>query len=121
MKKDFVKIDGFRYPKESVLTNFTENDYLDQYRDLKCFYQEYVGEQLMNPFISYTDMKNKYPIQVIDLRHQIDHISPKKIQVFEEYKNDPVYVNKRLYFILFRHKQIEMISDGSKFIEVKVI
>ena len=119
--KYFVEIDGFGYPKESVITNFTENDYLDQYRDLKSFYQEYVGEQLMNPFISYTDMKNKYPIQVIDLKHPIDHISPKKIQLFQEYKNDPVYANKRLYVILIRHKQIEMISDGNKFIEFKVI
>ena len=119
--KYFVEIDGYRYPKESVTTNFSENDYLDQYRDLKSFYQEYVGEQLMNPFISYIDMKNKYPIQVIDLRHQIDHISPKKIQLFEEYKNDPVYDNKRLYVILIRHKQIEMISDGKKFIDIRII
>ena len=117
----FVEIDGYRYPKESVITNFGENDYLDQYRDLKSFYQEYVGEELMNPFISYIDMTNKYPIQVINLRHQIDHISPKKFQLFEEYKNDPVYAHKRLYVILIRHKQIEMISDGNKFIEVKVI
>ena len=29
VKKCFVEIDGFRNPKESVLTNFTENDYLD--------------------------------------------------------------------------------------------
>ena len=121
VKKYFAEIDGYRYPKESVITNFTENDYLDQYRDLKSFQEEYVGEQLMNPFISYTDMKNKYPIQVIDLRHQIDHISPKKIQLFEEYKNDPVYANKSLYVILIRHKQIEMISDGNKFIDIKVI
>ena len=84
VKKKFVEIDGYRYPKESVLTKFIENDYLDQYRDLKSFYREYVGEQLMNSFISYTDMKNKYPIQVFDLRHQIDHISPKKIHLFEE-------------------------------------
>ena len=121
VEKYFVEVDGYRYPKESVITNFTENDYLDQYRDLKIFYQEYVGEQLMNPFISYTDMKNKYPIQVIDLRHQIDHISPKKIQLFEEYKKDPVYESKSLYVILIRHKQIEMISDGNKFIDIRII
>ena len=113
----FAEVDGFRYPKESVLTNFSENYYLDQYRDLKSFYQEYVGEELMSPFISYTDMKNKYPIQVIDLRHQIDHITPKKIQLFEEYKNDPVNANKRSYVILISNKHIEMISDGNKFIE----
>ena len=32
----------------------------------------------MTPFISYTDMKTKYPIEVIDLRHQPDQITPKK-------------------------------------------
>ena len=121
VKKDFAEIDGYRYPKDSVLTNFTEIAYLDEYKDLQNFYHDYVGEQLMSAFISYTDLKDKYPIQVIDLRHQIDHLSPKKIQLFEEYKNDPVYANKRLYVILTRHKQIEMISDGNKFIEVKVI
>ena len=67
VEKYFVEIDGFRYPKEAVTTNFSENNYLDQYRNLKSFYQEYVGEVLMTPFISYIDMKNKYPIQVIDL------------------------------------------------------
>ena len=36
----------------------------------------------MTPFISYTDMKTKYPIEVIDLRHQSNHITPKKIQLF---------------------------------------
>ena len=34
-------------------------------------------------------MKNKYPIQVIDLRFQADLITPKKIQLFEEYRPDP--------------------------------
>ena len=121
MKKYFFEIDGFRYPKESVITNFSENDFLDQYRDLKSFYQEYVGEPLMSPFISYIDMKTKYPIQIQDLRHQIDHITPKKIQLFEEYKNDPVYANKRLYVILIRHKQTKMTSNGDKIIEVNVI
>ena len=38
----------------------------------------------MSPFKSYIDMKNKYPIQVIDIQRQIGHISPKKIQLFED-------------------------------------
>ena len=50
--KYFVEIDGYRYPKESVITNFSENDYLDQCGDLKSFYREYIGEELMNPIIS---------------------------------------------------------------------
>ena len=32
----------------------------------------------MTPFISYPDMKTKNPIETLDLRHQLDHITPKK-------------------------------------------
>ena len=90
VEKYFAEIDGYRYPKDADLKNFPENDYIDQYRDLKLFYKEYVGEELMNPFISYIDMKNKYPIQVIDLGHQVDHITGTQIQLFEEYNTDSV-------------------------------
>ena len=38
----------------------------------------------MNPFISYPDMKTKYPIEKIDLGHQLDHITPKKINYFKK-------------------------------------
>ena len=57
VKKYFAEIDGYRYPIESVITNFTENDYLDQYRVLKIFNREYIGEELMLPFIKYTDIQ----------------------------------------------------------------
>ena len=117
--KHFVEIDGQRYPRDSVLINYPENDYIDQYRDLKLFYKEYVGQELLNPFISYPDKKDKHPIQVIDLRFQADHITPKKLQLFEEYRADPA--NARLYVILIRRREIEFISDGNKLIEVKVI
>ena len=117
--KYFVEIDGVRYPKDGIIKNFEENSYLDQYRDLKLFYKEYVGEELLQPYISYPDMKYLYPIQLTDLRHQVDHITPKKIQLFEEFSEDPA--NERLFIILVRHRQIEMISDGNKIIEVKVI
>ena len=117
--KYFVEIDGVRYPKDGVLINFEENSYLDQYRDLKLFYKEYVGEDFMQPYFTYSDMKYLYPIQITDLRHQVDHITPKKIQLFQEFSEDPT--NERLFIILIRHRQIEMISDGNKIIEVKVI
>ena len=117
--KYFVEIDGVRHPKDGVLTNFGENSYLDQYRDLKLFYKEYVGEELLQPYITYPEMKYHYPIQITDLRHQVDHITPKKIQLFEEMDNDPD--NERLFIILVRHRRVEMISDGNKIIEVKVI
>ena len=101
------------------MVNFAENNYLEQYRDLKLFYKEYVGEPMLNPIITYDKMKKYYPIQIIDLRFQVDHISPKKIRLFEEYDNNPV--NTNLYVILIKHREIKMISDGNKIIGVEVV
>ena len=59
VREYFVEIDGNRYPRDAVLTNYDLNDYLDQYKDVKLFHEEDIGEELINPFISYPDMKNK--------------------------------------------------------------
>ena len=61
-------------------------------------------------------MKTKYPIEKIDLRHQLDHITPKKTQVFQEYGADPD--NAQLFSIVVRRREIELFSDGNKLIEV---
>ena len=66
-----------------------KNDYIEQYKDLKLSFKEYVGEEKMTPFIPYPDMKTKYSIEVIDLRRQSDHLTPKKFQLFHEYSADP--------------------------------
>ena len=88
-----------------MLLNYEQNDYIEQYKDLKLFFKEYIGEELMTPFISYTDMKTKYPIGITDLRHQSDHITPKKIQIFMDYDGDPQ--NARFHLILIRRREIE--------------
>ena len=119
LQKSYVEIDSVGYPRDSVLVNYEQNDYIEPYKDLKLFLKEYIGEQLMSPFISYPDKKTEYPIQIIDLRHQSDHISPKKIQLFQEYSADPA--NAKFYLILIRRREIELISDGNILIEVKVI
>ena len=45
----------------------------------------------------------------------------KKYQLFEELNTDPDNVNARLFVLLVRHRQVEMISDGNKKLESKVI
>ena len=119
VRKYYSEIDGIRYPKNPVIVNFEENNYLEQYKDLKLFYKEYVGDPLLSPIITYDKMKDYYPIQIIDLRFQVDHISPKKIRLFEEY--DPNPTNTNLYVILIKHREIKMISDGNKIISVEVV
>ena len=73
----------------------------------------------MSPFISYPDMKTKYPIEILDLRHQSDLITPKKFQLLQEYSADPE--NANFFQIIIRRRELELISDGNKLIEVKVI
>ena len=64
-------------------------------------------------------MKNYYPIQIIDLRFQVDHISPNKIRLFQEYDDNPT--NTNLYTTLIKHREIKMISDGNKIIGDEVV
>ena len=63
-------------------------------------------------------METKNPFEIFDLRHQSDHITPKKNQLFMEYDADPE--NARFCLILIRRRELELISDGNKLIEVKV-
>ena len=99
-----VEIDGQRYSRDSVLINYEENDYIQQNKDLKLFWIEYIGEPIFNRLMSYTDMKTKYPIEIVDLRHQSDHITPKKIQVFHENGTDPD--NGILFLIIIRRRKL---------------
>ena len=115
LRKYYNEIDGQRYPRDSSLMNYEQIDYIEQYKDLKLYFEEYIGEQLLSPFITYPDMKTKYPIEIIDLRHQSDRITPKKIQLFLEYGADPE--NASFFLIIIRRREIELISDGNKLIQ----
>ena len=64
---------------------------------------------MLNPFISYPDTETKHPIGIIDLKNQLDHITPKTIQLFRKYGTDPD--NARLFLVLNRQREIELISD----------
>ena len=64
-------------------------------------------------------MNGKYPIEVIELRYKFFNAAPKKIQFFEDYRKDRA--NARLFGIIIRHGQIEVISVGINITEIKVI
>ena len=57
-------------------------------------------------------MKKFYLFQVIDLRFQVDQISPKEIQFCEEYRNDPA--KARIFVIIIRHRDFKMVFDWKK-------
>ena len=105
-KNIFYEVNDQRYPKDAVITDYTEYDRLDQNRDPKNFYKEYVGEELLTTLITYPIMKNFYHIQVIDLRFQVNPNNPEKLKLFEEHQNDPA--KARLCNILITHGKIEM-------------
>ena len=78
LRKSYVEIDSVRYPRDGILVNYEENAYIQQYRDLKLFLKEYIGEPILSFLISCPDMKTKYLFEIKDLRHQSDLITPKK-------------------------------------------
>ena len=81
LRKNHVEIDSLRYPRDSLIINYEENDYIEQYKYLKLVFKECFGEPILNPFLSYPDMKTEHSIRIIDLRHQPDHVTPKKSAV----------------------------------------
>ena len=118
LQKYYVEILSIRCPRDSVNVNYEQSKYIESLKDLKLFFKEYIGEDMMTPFISHTDMKTKYPIQIVDFGHQSDHITPKEIQLFQEHSADPQ--KAKFYLIVIRRREIELISDGNTLIEVKV-
>ena len=58
-------------------------------------------------------MKNIYPIQVIDLRLQVDHVNPKKNQLFDEHRGDPdkAQIDARSITKKIRRRELK-IEDG---------
>ena len=101
------------------LKNYSENKCLDQYRDFNSFYIEYLGESFLNPVISFPVIKTFYPIQVIDLRFQIDYITPKSIRLFGEYET--ALKHTTFYVILMEHKEIKMVSYGNKITGIELV
>ena len=43
-----------RYTRDGI--DYASNGYVEQYRDPNLLYKEYVGEELLNLSLSYTDM-----------------------------------------------------------------
>ena len=109
MRKHHIDIDGNRYPKDSITVDYGLNDYVDQYRDLNLFYRDYGGEEIPNPFISYPDMKNKYPLQLIDPIFQVDQINLYTMGIFVEHRG--AINNGGLFIILIRHREITNQND----------
>ena len=115
VRKYPVHIDGVRYPRDGVSIHYASNDYVHQKRDLKMFYKEHAGGELLSPPINYTDLKIKYPIQDKDLRFPIDHINSKRTHLFEDYRG--TITNARLFLISIRQPKLKMISDGNKIVK----
>ena len=81
--------------------------------------RKYVGEPLLNPPVSYPHMKTNLFIELIGLRHQPDHRTAKKTQLVQENGTDPD--KSKFFLILVRRREKELIRDGDKIIEGKVI
>ena len=53
VRKNFVDIDGIRYPRDGGIVVFATNDYFDPNRDLIKIYKGHAGEEQLNACIIY--------------------------------------------------------------------
>ena len=58
---------------------------LEKCKDLKFFLKKIYRRTNFISFYIISRYENKKLIEMIDLRHQLDHITLKKIQLFQEY------------------------------------
>ena len=67
-------------------------------------------------------MKKCYPIQVIDIRFEVDHANRRKIQFCEEHRGDPkkAHIKARFFTFLIRHIELKIFPDGNENNENKV-
>ena len=61
MKKYYVENDGIRYPKDPIMINYRDNNYLNQIRGLKLVKEENAGDQKLPP-ITLSDKKRRHNI-----------------------------------------------------------
>ena len=71
------------------MTYYPENNYLNQYGDQRLFCKVYFGDQILSLIIKHEKVKTHYPKQVIDVRFQVDYVTPKKYRPFEKHHTDP--------------------------------
>ena len=64
-------------------------------------------------------MKSSYPIQVLVLGLQVDHINPQTKKLFEEERADPACAS--LFVVMIRHRESKMIAAGKKLTKFKRI
>ena len=97
VKNYYSEFDGIHYLKGTIMINYNENIYLNQYRERQTCCKEFFGEHLLSPFITYDKIKTYYPIKIVDLRFKVDYETPKKIRLFEE--NDEIPTNTNSHVI----------------------
>ena len=64
-------------------------------------------------------MKDIYPMQLIFLAFQVDHINPTKTQLHKNYRGYTIFA--RRFTMLISYREIEMISGGNKNNDVTVL
>ena len=89
-----VKSDGIRQPKDLIMTNYP-------------------------PILTYDKKNIYYSLQVIGLKFQMDYVTPKKINSFEENDEDPI--DTSLYAIVKKCRENIMVFDGKKISGVEFI
>ena len=73
---------------------------------------------MLSSIIKFDKMRTYYPLQINGSRFQMYLVTPKKIQIFQDWDVDSTVIN--FFVVLIKHVEIKMISDMNKFREIEL-
>ena len=111
-----LKVGSERYPDNEMSLDYNINKYSDAYRELKKFKKEYIGEQSLNPYITYKEFKDLYNIYVFDIRNQKAHLSAQQLQVKFTFRAgfDATTLNATAFALVLKNRVTNIQSQDNK-------
>lgn len=107
-----------RYPEDRMNIDYSRNNYLQAYGEIKNFWNNHVGEHLLDPRITKSEFKNDYNFYVFDLRHQKEHLSAQPIKLEFQLQGDVVRENYVATALVLTNKLVSVSSDGQKMFDL---
>jgi len=110
----YVTLNGDKYPREEILTDFARNDYARLYKSFDDFKKDFYGydELVGGSQVSFPAFKTLFPIIVFDLTKQSEVIKTGAIDMRVTLNFADVAANTAAYALIISDRLFKVVSDG---------
>ena len=110
-----VKLNGDRYPSDTVEIDFRRNNYVRFYEMADEFKREYYGinNLIGGTQINFASYKSLFPLFVFDVRHQSEQVRSNVMSIEINFTfNENVPANTHAYAVILSDRIFKLTSDG---------